>query len=142
MKNILRVGLLVVGMLAAFGISGNAQVTRAYAVHIPFDFTIGGKVLKAGDYRIVPLAGITSERAIALQSQSTGKSTLLGQTSIDSSGTNTGGKLTFVGNNEQWLLSEVTTSGFTLKLKSRSAERDNIASAKKPKETQTVEVNR
>ena len=142
MKNILRVGLLAAGLLAGLSISGNAQVSRAYAAHIPFDFTIGNKVLKAGDYRITPLTGTTNQRFIAIQDQATGKATLVGQASVGSSGTNTGGKLTFIGTNDQWLLSEVTTPGYTLKLKSRSAERENIASSKKKKETQTVEINR
>ena len=142
MKNILRVGLLAVGLLAGLSISGNGQVNRQYAAHIPFDFKVGNKVLKAGDYRVTPLTGVTNERTIALQNRSTGKTTLIGQASIGSQGMNTGGKLTFIGNNDEWLLSEVNTPGFALKVKLRSAERDNIASAKKPKETQTVEINR
>jgi hypothetical protein len=142
MKNILRVGLLLAGVFAALAISGNAQVNRQYAAHIPFDFKVGGKVLKAGDYRITPLSGITNQRFIAIQNQETGKATLVGQASIDSSGTSTEGRLTFIGNNDEWLLSEVTTPGFSLKLKSRSEDNDKIASAKKLEETQTVEINR
>lgn len=141
MKNILRFGLLLVGIFVAFGISGNAQVARQYAAHIPFDFKVGHKVLKAGDYRISPMAGISNQRVIAIRNQATGKATLIGQASIDSSGTNTGGRLTFIGNNDEWLLSEVTTSGFSLKLKSGRDE-GQIASSKKPKGTQTVEINR
>ena len=47
MKNVLRAGLLFAGVLFAFGITGNAQISRQYTVHIPFDFTVGAKTLKA-----------------------------------------------------------------------------------------------
>ena len=142
MKNILRVGLLLAGIFGVFGISGNAQVSNMYAAHIPFDFKVGDKVLKAGDYRISPLDGATNERVIVLRDSSTGKATLLGQTAIGSYGTIKGGRLTFIGSDDGWFLKEITTEGFTLKTKAGSVENQNVASAKKPVETQTVEINR
>ena len=142
MKNFLRAGLLLAGLVAVLGISGNAQVNRQYAAHIPFDFKIGEKLFKAGDYRIAPLDGITDQRAILLQNRSTGKAAIVGQASIASTGTSTGGKLTFIGNNDGWLLKAVNTPGFTLNVKTRGAEGQNVASSKKPEETQTVSIDR
>jgi hypothetical protein len=142
MKNFLRAGLLLAGIVAAFSISGNAQVSRQYAAHIPFDFKVGSKVFKAGDYRIAPLDGITDQRAIILQNRSTSKAAIVGQAKIASSGTSAGGQLTFIGNNDGWLLKEVKTSGFTLNVKTSGAEADNMASNKKPEETQTVSIDR
>jgi len=144
MKKFLRAGLLLAGAVVALSISGNAQVNRAYAAHIPFDFKVGNKVLKAGDYRITPLDGITSQRVIVLQSRSTNKATIVGQAAIASTETNAGGKLTFIGNNDEWLLKEVKTSGFTLNVKTRGVEAENVASSKKPEgtQTQTVSIDR
>jgi hypothetical protein len=141
MKNVLRVGLLFVGIFWAFGISGNAQISRRYAVHIPFDFAVGKKLMKSGDYLIAPLSGIADQRAIFLQNRSNGKTAVLGQVSITSSESDKG-RLLFARSGDQWLLSEVTTPGFTLRLKVKDAEAVKLASADKAGSKQTVVIGR
>ena len=94
--------------------NGNAQVSRQYAVHVPFDFTVGNKLLKAGDYWIGPLSGVTNQRTLFIQSRSTGKIGVIGQTAITSSESDKAGTMTFVKYGDPWVLEELTTPGFTL----------------------------
>jgi len=142
MKNILRTGLIAAGAFLALGISVSAQVSRQYLVHIPFDFKVGKKVLKAGDYRLAPLDGITNWRTMALQGQSTKDWKILGNVAIDSTESNKQGRLTFAKIGDEWLLRDVETAGFKLKLNVPAADEGNVATAGKPVETKTVSLNR
>ena len=141
MKNVLRAGLLFLGVLFAFGVTGNAQIERQYTVHIPFDFTVGEKTLKAGDYLIAPSSGTTEQRAIILQDRSNGKAQVIGQTSISSSTLNKEGRLVFEQSSGQWLLSDVVTAGFALKLSPNHLETAQVTLNRKP-ETRVVAVGR
>ena len=141
MKNVLRAGLLFAGVLFAFGITGNAQISRQYTVHIPFDFTVGANTLKAGDYLIAPVSGTTEQRAIVLQDRSNGKAQVIGQTSVSSSTQNTEGRLVFEQSSGQWLLSDVVTAGFALKLAPNHSETAQVTLNRKP-ETRVVTVGR
>ena len=142
MKNILRTGLIAVAAFLAFGISANAQVSRQYLVHIPFDFKVGKKVLKAGDYRLAPLDGITNWRSVALRGPSTNDWKVLGNAAIDSTESNKQGRLTFAKIGDEWLLRDVETAGFKLKLKVPAADEGNVATVGKPVETKTVSLSR
>jgi hypothetical protein len=142
MKSILRTGSIALAAFFALGISANAQVSRQYLVHIPFDFKVGEKVLKAGDYRLGPLEGTTNERAVLLQNSSNNDAQVLGQTAIDSTGSNKQGRLTFAKISDQWLLRDVETVGFKLKLRVPVSDQGNVATAGKPVETKTVSLNR
>src|SRR5690349_2875651 len=141
MKNVLRAGFLFAGVLFAFGITGNAQISRHYTVHIPFDFTVGEKTMKAGDYLISPLSGSGEERAIILQDRSNGSAQLIGQTSISSSAVNKEGRLVFEQSSGQWILRDVITAGFELKLSPKHSETAQITLNRKP-DTQVVTVGR
>ena len=142
MKNILRTSLIAVAAFLALGISANAQISRQYLVHIPFDFKVGKKVLKAGDYRLAPLDGISNWRAVALQGQSTKDWKVLGNVAIDSTESNKQGRLTFAKIGDDWLLRDVETAGFKLKLNVPAADEGNVATVGKPVETKTVSLNR
>jgi hypothetical protein len=142
MINILRTGLAAVAAFLAFGISANAQVSRQYLVHVPFDFKIGKKALKAGDYRLTPLDGSTNWRPVAIQGRSTKDWKVLGNVAIDSTESNKQGRLTFAKIGDEWLLRDVETAGFKLKLKVPAADEGNVATAGKPVETRTVSLNR
>jgi hypothetical protein len=142
MKNILRTGLIAVAAFLALGISANAQISRQYLVHIPFDFKVGKKVLKAGDYRLAPLDGISNWRAVALQGQSTKDWKVLGNVAIDSTESNKQGRLTFAKIGDDWLLRDVETAGFKLKLNVPASDEGNVATAGKPVETKTVSLDR
>ena len=142
MKNILRTSLIAVAAFLALGISANAQVSRQYLVHIPFDFKVGKKILKAGDYRLAPLDGITNWRAVTLQGQSTKDWKLLGNVAIDSTESSKHGRLTFAKIGDDWLLRDVETAGFKLKLNVPASDEGNVATAGKPVETKTVSLDR
>lgn len=142
MKNIFRTGLIAVAAFLALGISGHAQVSRQCLVHIPFDFKVGQTVLKAGDYRLAPLDGITNWRALALQGRSTKDWKVLGNVAIDSTESNKKGRLTFAKIGDDWLLRDVETASFKLKLDVPAADEGNVATAGKPVDTKTVSLNR
>ena len=142
MKNILRTGVLVSAALLSLSTLGNAQVSRQYFVHIPFDFTVGGKLLKAGEYRIAPLGGSTNQRAVILESRANGEGKVIGQAAIESTESSRQGRITFAKVSDQWRLREVETAGFTLKLKTPAEGESTVASAGKPEETKTIGLNR
>ena len=138
MKNLVRVTFLAVGVLLAFSASGNAQVSRQYKAHIPFDFTVGSKVIKSGDYLIRPLDGLNNWRALILQDLSNGKAQVIGQVEISSTLSNELGRLTFVQSGDRWALQDVKTAGFDLNLKVNSNDAPNIAAVDKTGKTRTV----
>ena len=138
MKNLMRVTLFAVGSFLAFSVSGNAQVSQQYKAHIPFDFTVGSKVIKSGDYLIKPLEGSTNQRSVIIQNASNGKAQVIGQTAISSTFSNKQGSLTFVKSGEGWALQNVLTSGFDLNLNVKSMDATNIAAVKKTGKTKTV----
>jgi len=142
MKNVLRTALFSLAVLVAAGASGYAQVSRQYVVHIPFDFTVGSKQYKQGDYRIAPVDGVTNQRAILLENRSTADASVLGQASIDSSNSSKQGRITFAKISDQWILREVETPGFSLRVKSPAAEAEFVATAGKPVESAIVKIGR
>ena len=50
MKNTIFQLLLLIALI--IGVGGAAQAASAYKLNIPFDFTVNGKLLKAGKYSI------------------------------------------------------------------------------------------
>ena len=131
MKKIAIMGCLVVGLLFTLSLSGNAQSVRQYAMQVPFDFTVGNKLLKAGDYTIAPAAGITNQRALVLFNRSTGKGTVVGATGLGSDESAENGKVTFVKEGDQWALGSIDTPRFALKLKKIRTDRGELQLAKK-----------
>src|SRR3954466_16236449 len=140
MKNILRVTLFAVGVLWAFGATGNAQVSQQYAANVPFDFSVGNKLMKAGDYRISPAAGDSNQRTLILTDRNTGKAVVIGQATLGSSLSNEGGKLVFGKSGDQWVLEEIKTSRFELMLHGSRSNDSNVAEAKKAADTRTVAI--
>jgi len=140
MKNLAIMGCLTVGLLLVSSVSGSAQVSRHYTAHVPFDFTVGGRSLKAGDYTIGPAAGVTNQRALLLEDNSTGRLKVIGQVIIDASQSDKLGSMNFVKNSSGWTLQTIETNSFALNLgkaKSKSAD-VNVATAAKVSETQTI----
>jgi hypothetical protein len=139
MKRILQIGLLAIGVVWVLSATGNAQISRQYAAHVPFDFIVGNKLMKAGDYKIAPAAGVTDQRAIVLENAATLNADVVGQTAVTSSISNKQGRLTFVKQDGQWLLSDISTTGFELKLKAKDINKENLARAA---EIRTVNIGR
>jgi hypothetical protein len=127
-----------VGVLWAFGVTGNAQVSQQYTAHIPFDFIVGNKSLKSGDYKVAPLSGTTDQRFFVLVSQIDGSAVLLGQAPIGIAGSNKQGRLVFGNYSDRWVLQEVDTATFQLPVNKRPKE--TLLAAKGRTETRTVAV--
>src|SRR4051794_33383785 len=104
MKRLIMVGCLAVGLVAVLGISGNAQLTHRYSAKIPFDFSIRGKRLQAGDYTITTLSSVTNLRAVYLRDSSTGKGLVIGPAEVISSDSEERGALVFVRVDNGWVL--------------------------------------
>ena len=141
MKNVLRAGLLFLGVLFAFSATGTAQISRQYTVHIPFDFTVRGKTMKSGDYLIAPLSGISAQRAIELRDRSGSDARVIGQATISSSILNKEGRLVFEQRSGQWILSDVVTAGFKLKLVPKASETADVTLNRK-REARVVSIDR
>jgi hypothetical protein len=141
MKKLVQTLVLAVGVLWAFSASGNAQVSQQYTVHVPFDFNVGSKLMKSGDYTIAPLSGTTGQRALILRNRETGRAKVIGQAAITSSYSNEPGRMTFAKEDGQWILQEVISPGFELRLRRAKAYEGNVASNKKPA-TKTVILGR
>jgi hypothetical protein len=98
---------------------------------VPFDFSVGSKQLKAGDYTLGPLSGITNQRAIVLRSNFSGKTEIVvGQAGIGVVDEDVKGTLTFVKDSDVWALQTINAPSFTLKLRKIGAAERNLASAK------------
>src|SRR5580765_5618559 len=115
MKRFLQSGFLGVCLLWALSASGNAQVSQHYAVNVPFDFTVGNKLMKSGEYTIEPLNGITNQRSLILRSRADGRSKVLGQAAIGSSESIEPGSATFAKYGDDWVLQQIVTPGYELK---------------------------
>ena len=137
MKKLSIVGSLLAGLLLMFTVSGSAQVSRQYSAHVPFDFNVNNKLMKAGDYTLGPLGGITNQRAIALSSNS-GRTAIVGQAIIGSSQADVKGTMTFAKSGDGWVLQSIDTPGFALKLKSNKAGVRIVASASDAPESKTI----
>jgi len=131
MKKIAIMGSLAVAMLLVLNFSGSAQVERQYAAHVPFDFTVGNKVMKAGDYTLGPASGITNQRSLILWDRSNGRGIVVGQASIGPEQSEEEGKLTFIKNGDDWALGAIDTPRFALKLKKIRTDRGELQLAKK-----------
>ncbi|MGH7784265.1 MAG: hypothetical protein ACREO5_10545 [Candidatus Binatia bacterium] len=130
MKKLAISGLIVTAFLFALGISATAQVSRQYEINIPFDFSVRGKVAKAGDYTIGPASGITNVRALVLRNRSNAKGDIVvGQTTFHPIELDRNGTITFVRSGDGWALRSIETPGFALKLKSTKYEETLEASA-------------
>jgi hypothetical protein len=128
MKRFIMFMLLAVGSLALFSATGNAQETRRYSAKIPFDFSVGKKQYKAGDYTIGPLGVQTSADFLVLKERSTGKVQVIGQVLVNLYNTDLTGKLNFVQSGDAWVLSSIETGTFSVTLPANDRDRSKIAS--------------
>lgn len=140
MKRFILTMFIAVGTLAVFSATGNAQVTRRYSANIPFDFSVGKKQFKAGEYTIGPLGVQTSADFLALTERSTGKVQLIGQTIIDRYDTDLKGKLDFVNTGDGWVLNSIETGTFSFQVRGGNSEVLKIASTRGSSNTKTVPV--
>lgn len=140
MKRFILTMFLAVGALAIFSATGNAQVGRLYSANIPFDFSVGKKQYKAGNYTIGPVGTQTNSDFLVLTDRSNGKVQLIGQAILNQTGTDLSGKLNFVQAGDVWVLSSIETGSFSVKL---PVARDNdlkIASNRVPTSRKAIAI--
>lgn len=114
---IIRSTVIALAVLAV-SISINAQSAPQYSADIPFNFEVGGKQNPAGKYKLRSMS-FGSPAAVALCEAKSGRMRILtanphqGSNNWDQPGT-----LTFLKINGKYILSEVSTATFRLKMKS------------------------
>ena len=140
MKRFILTMFLAVGSLAVFSATGNAQVNRQYSAKIPFDFSVGKKQYKAGDYTIGPLGVQTSSDFLVLKERSTGKVQLIGQVLVNQYDNDLTGKLNFVQTGDAWVLSSIETGTFSVQLPTNGRERSKIASNRGSSDSRSIAV--
>jgi hypothetical protein len=103
--------------ILAVSVSINAQVSQEYSANIPFDFEARGERHEAGKYRLGSVS-LATPGAIALRDMKSGESKVIG---ISSGPQNNSwgrpGTLTFLKTNGKYVLTEVSTASFSMKMK-------------------------
>jgi|SwirhisoilCB1_FD_contig_81_1889311_length_614_multi_3_in_0_out_0_1 hypothetical protein len=113
--------ILIAGVAA---VSAFGQSTQ-YRGNIPFDFIARGVKMQAGDYVLA-----TNNHALMLRDRKRGTASILGTTGIGSNDTaENKGKLIFIRDGDSYVLSEVNTPVYNLRVK-HTATSVNVARAK------------
>jgi hypothetical protein len=115
MKKIVLQICFVLGLTVAAAVSGTAQTSQSYRAHIPFDFTVNNIAMKAGDYRLGPVAGLADTRGLQITNLKNGKGKLLGIAKLGAAkwGDRTG-RLVFTKTAGDYALSNIETPTFVL----------------------------
>jgi hypothetical protein len=125
MKNIaFKLSFLLIFIVGVAAVSAFGQSTQ-YRGTIPFDFTARGVKMKAGDYVLG-----TNNHALMLRDRKRGTASILGSTGFGSNDTLANkGKLIFARDGDDYVLLEVNTPVYNLKIKG-TATSVNVAKAK------------
>ena len=127
------VGLVV--MIAV--VSGNAQAQ--YRTHIPFDFTIGQKIYRAGDYCIDSITPFSSNPSIAIRDTQGRRSHVMMVTRGEDLSQIKMATLVFNRFETQYYLAEIRTPGFIVRPpKSKSIAKERFAQDRNPQHTIVV----
>ncbi len=129
-NTIIRSTIMVLAVLAV-SVGIKAQSAQQYSAEIPFDFEARGERHEAGKYRLASMS-FSSPGAIGLREMKSGKVRVLGISSDNPTKSwDKPGTLTFLKVNGRYLLSEISTGTFTLRMKPAKEEiRNDIASVK------------
>jgi hypothetical protein len=107
MRQYLRIVIALVG-LAGFGVAAKAQVADQLVVTIPFEFTVAGKTLPAGTYRVNRVS-TTDNRTLMLSSYENRASVMVIPTYVEeASGDKT--QITFEQVGDQHFLNRIATA--------------------------------
>jgi hypothetical protein len=140
MKRFILTMFMLVGALAVFSVSGNAQVTRRYSASIPFDFSVGKKHLKAGDYVVGPVGTLENGAFLLLTERSTGRAQLIGQTSFKQNEIGLTGKMQFVSTDDGWVLRSIETGTFTAQFGRKNSDDSKVASNSNTSGAKTIAI--
>ena len=122
-----QASVIGVFMLAAV-MGASAQSNQQYRAEIPFGFEAAGKHYDAGKYEVGPLAQVSSPGAIVIRNRQTGNARLLGANARHGDNDwNKDGKLTFVKANGRYVLSQISTATFEMKMNAKKSTSDQLA---------------
>lgn len=141
-KQTLRAVAMLSLLLSLAVSSTQAQSAKSVVVTIPFDFTVGGKTLPAGDY-IVKRSTQYSEDGIQILRKDSGGGAFVLTIPIQSGAAKETSKLVFNRYDDQYFLSQVWASGSSYGrelLKTRQERTLGRELAKNGSEPQTVAV--
>jgi hypothetical protein len=131
-RNIIRSTVIALAVLAV-SVSIKAQSAQQYSADIPFAFEVQGEQHPAGKYRLASMS-TNSPGAIGLRDVNSRKVRILGiAAQAGSDNWDNPGTLTFLKVDGKYLLSEISTATFKLRMKdTKTAVRDvaTVASAK------------
>ena len=137
-RTIIRSTVMVLAVLA-ISVSINAQSAQQYSANIPFSFEARGERHAAGKYRLGSMS-VSSPGAIGLREMQTGQIRVLGiATDAGNNNWDNPGTLTFRKVNGRYLLTDISTASFQMKVKVKKArigEVPEVASAE-----QVVKIN-
>jgi hypothetical protein len=120
MKRITALALFAVSSMVGAGMA-SAQ-THGVKATMPFDFTVGSKLLPPGTYKILPV----NDDVIEIQNQDKTVS-ILSQSSPDSSVSENGGKLVFDKFGDQYFLREVLGGAYALNVNLPASKSEKYA---------------
>ena len=130
----------VIGILVlAVTIGVNAQSDQTYRAEIPFAFEAAGKHYEAGTYSVGPLSQ-TAARGIAIRDLKRGNYRLLGLSDAGNNNWNKPGSLTFQKVNGQYMLSQISTATFKMKMKSKKSDDGQLAGGA-PRDVVAIKLN-
>jgi hypothetical protein len=112
-KQILKAATMFVGIIAlefVSALAASAQNPRNVVVNIPFDFTVKGKTLPAGEY-IISRASTADKPGLMMQRKDGESSAIVLTKSVESSKNQRESRLVFSRYGEHYFLSQVWTAG-------------------------------
>jgi len=122
----IKISFLTILIAGVAAVSAFGQSTQ-YKGTIPFDFTARGVQMKAGDYVLS-----TKDHALMLRDRKSGAASIIGLTGIDANyEAEAKGTLAFVRDGDNYILSEVNTPEYKLRVK-HTATSVNVARNSKP----------
>ena len=137
MRRVIIRFLTLAVILVGGSVVGNAQLTQTYRAQVPFDFTVDGHAMKAGEYQIRPVLGLSGNGYLVLIDRDHGKSRALGvigQPDISWSGTSEN-RMVFINDSGGYALTSIETRTFRKSIGSVTATAQVIAKNEaKPKE--------
>jgi hypothetical protein len=109
-RNLLSIFAALVLFAALVGVSASARTAQSLVVNIPFNFTVAGKSLPAGQY-IVERSTQSSADGLSLRNVDSGAGAFVLTSTVQSNWRQDASRLVFTRYNEQYFLSQYWTVG-------------------------------
>jgi hypothetical protein len=139
-RTLIRSTVMLLAVLAV-SVSIKAQSAQQYSANIPFSFEARGERYAAGKYRLGSMS-VNTPGAIGLREMRSGHIRVLGITHGEGSRNwDNPGTLTFRKVNGRYLLSEISTATFQMKVRSKKNSIDELADVASAEQVVTIFLN-